>query len=543
MLGMAGTGLLASCGGGATSKVVASCVSGLAFPVSAPGARDGQIKSKVPNVPDAWTRYPTPWKSWTGDPPAKGGTVTAFEILWNAPPPQLPQNQWWQQLNRQLGASWSPVLADAVDYPAKLSALAASGSFPDITYVNFAPNGPYTGGAFEKFVDEGAFHDLTPFLTGNALKEYPNLRQLPDLSWRDAAFEGKIFGPPYPVPVVDDIPVYRKDWAEKLGVDNPKNAADIKKMFVAFANGDPNGNGKKDTWVFGEMDVNTLNYVFRVPNNWRLNKDGTLTKNIETEEYRAALDFSVQLWKQGAYHPDVLTNTYNQDYPLIESGHVGYQLSAVTAVMGQAGLINKTKQSDASSNLTPLVLPGHDGGSWAPYLNSGAYGFYAIPSSIKSESRIRELLRVLDWWTPPFGSEEYTFLEYGVDGLMYQMQNGAPVPVSDTSLTGLSSGLNYMCQPAEINFYYPGFPTQAVLAQKVEEQMVQKGVADPTLGLYSPTDVAQGTNLQELITNAHNDILVGRQPLSSLSELISSWKSQGGDQSRKEFEQALAKCK
>jgi putative aldouronate transport system substrate-binding protein len=44
-------------------------------------------------------------------------------------------------------------------------------------------------------------------------------------------------------------------------------------------------------------------------------------------------------------------------------------------------------------------------------------------------------------------------------------------------------------------------------------------------------------------TDGYNAMVVGNQPLSYLNQLISDWKSQGGDQARKEFQQALEKCK
>ena len=79
--------------------------------------------------------------------------------------------------------------------------------------------------------------------------------------------------------------------------------------------------------------------------------------------------------------------------------------------------------------------------------------------------------------------------------------------------------------------------------QKLQEQQIQSSVADPTLGLYSPTWVSQGANLIKMQTDGYNAMLVGNQPLSYLSQLISDWKSQGGDQARKEFQQSLEKCK
>jgi hypothetical protein len=43
--------------------------------------------------------------------------------------------------------------------------------------------------------------------------------------------------------------------------------------------------------------------------------------------------------------------------------------------------------------------------------------------------------------------------------------------------------------------------------------------------------------------DGYNAMVVSTQPLSYLSQLISDWKNQGGDQARKEFQQALEKCK
>ena len=44
-------------------------------------------------------------------------------------------------------------------------------------------------------------------------------------------------------------------------------------------------------------------------------------------------------------------------------------------------------------------------------------------------------------------------------------------------------------------------------------------------------------------TDAYNAIVVGNQPMSNLDQVIADWKKQGGDQARKDFQQALQKCK
>jgi hypothetical protein len=58
-----------------------------------------------------------------------------------------------------------------------------------------------------------------------------------------------------------------------------------------------------------------------------------------------------------------------------------------------------------------------------------------------------------------------------------------------------SNGLNYLCGTTEINYFYANQAGEAEYIQQLQEQMIQSSVADPTIGLYSPTWVAQGANL------------------------------------------------
>jgi len=543
-LGIAGMSVLAACSNNQPSNVSAACVSGLQFPPNTPPARPGQVVSKVPNVPLAWTEYPKPYVTMP-NPPGKGETVTTFQILFQAPPPPLENNPWWQQLNKRLNVTIQPTLVDSPDYADKLNTLAAGGNFPDITYINFNQNGLNNGAAFQKVVAQGAFHDLTQYLSGDGLKSFPNLQLLPEVTWKGSSFLGKLWGVPYPIqPVNGQLGLYRKDWAQKLGVDDPKNADDVMRMFVAFATEDPNGTGTKDTFGIDIPRSNFWNAMFRVPYNWRLNSDGSLTKDVETDEFKEALNFANTLWNKGAFHPDALTLTLNQNVTLFESGKTGLFSQGGWGFFGnQPGTMTAlTIQNAPSAKPSPWIPPGFDGGKPTIPLGTASYGFGAIPSTIKDESRIVELLHIMEFVAAPFGSDEYNFIYYGIEGDMFYWDNGAPLRVTNGN-QGWSNGLNYLCGTTEVNYYYANQPGEAETMQQLQEQQIQSSVADPTQGLYSPTWVAQGANLIKMQTDGYNAMLVGNQPLSNLNQLISDWKSQGGDQARKEFQQALEKCK
>ena len=158
--------------------------------------------------------------------------------------------------------------------------------------------------------------------------------------------------------------MYRKDWAEKLNVDNPKNADDVMRMFVAFSQEDPDGNGNKDTWGIDTLRQSIWNAMFRVPNNWRLNSDGSLTKDLETDEFKAALNFAHTMWTKGAFHPDALTLTLNQNESLFESGQTGFFTQGGWGFFGnQPGTMTTlTKQNNPAADPEPWIPPGFDGG-------------------------------------------------------------------------------------------------------------------------------------------------------------------------------------
>lgn len=543
VLGTVGAGLLASCGNaaGAVSAGV-SCASKLNLPIKVPPARSGEVISKVPNVPVAWTKYPKPYVTMPGGPPGKGGSFTTFQINYNPPPPPLDQNPWWQKLNKNLGAAVNPILAPDADYVTKFSTLEASGNFPDLTYVNFNPHGYYEGAAFMKLLAQGAFHNLTDYLTGSGLKKFPNLQLISAASWRGSSFEGKIWGVPTCIEPVDgELPLYRKDWAEKLGVDNPRNSTETLKMLSAFANGHPNGAGKQ-TWGLSRPHQPIWNSMFNVANNWRLNKDGSLQKDMETEEYSAATDFARQLWKAGVFWPNALTGTLSQENSLFEGGAIGMFMTGGVGEFGkQPGTVSTlTIDTDPKANPQPWMPVGHSGGPVSQIQGPASFGFAAIPTSIKSDSRIEELLHICEYYAAPFGSTEYNFMTYGIEGKTFHYVDGNPVPVSNGNQTWLYLGPG-LCGPNPV-YYFANQPGEAQFIQGLQEKQIQQSVTDPTVGVYSQTWVEQAANLINLQTNTYYSVISGQQPFSALKDSISTWKSQGGDQARKEYEQALKKC-
>jgi putative aldouronate transport system substrate-binding protein len=185
-----------------------------------------------------------------------------------------------------------------------------------------------------------------------------------------------------------------------------------------------------------------------------------------------------------------------------------------------------------------LVPPGFDGGKPAVERSQGFFGMSCIPATIgKDAERVKELLRIVDYASAPFGSEEYVFLRWGLPGVHHELQNGAPI-LNDRGRTEIGSLTSGIGRRNDV-FYYPDTPDDARLMQQWDKDQLEFGVENPTYGLFSPTFIAKGSELQTLTTDRIGGIIAGREPLSSFDAFVNDWRTRGGDAMRKEFEQEL----
>jgi putative aldouronate transport system substrate-binding protein len=117
-------------------------------------------------------------------------------------------------------------------------------------------------------------------------------------------------------------------------------------------------------------------------------------------------------------------------------------------------------------------------------------------------------------------------------------EHGTPIPTAQGVVdTGVS--WRYLTMRPQVLFD-PNDANFARVAYADEQTMVSVLVADPSLGLYSPTNGARGNVLMQNYIDALAEIVVGRSPVSNLEQIRRDWRGGGGDQIRGELEQAYA---
>jgi putative aldouronate transport system substrate-binding protein len=276
--------------------------------------------------------------------------------------------------------------------------------------------------------------------------------------------------------------------------------------------------------------------MFRVPHTWRLNGDGTLTHTVETSEYKQTIEYIKRLNDAGVFHPDSASMTIQQAKDSFLASQFGGYVDGWNGIPTARFNFRQIDPNNPAAVI--LVPPGFDGGNPAVERSQGFFGMTCIPAKIgKDQERVKELLRIIDYATAPFGSEEYIFLRWGLEGVHYELKNGAPIQNDRgrTEVGSLSSGIGRRNDV----FYYPDAPDDARLMQQWCKDQVQYGIDNPTYGLYSPTAIAKQQELGTFTQDRMVAIIAGREPLSSMDAFVADWRSRGGDQMRKEFEQEL----
>jgi len=183
----------------------------------------------------AYFKFPADLAKTITTPPGDGSTVTAITYLTLAPPPPMEQNSAWQAVNKAINATLRMDQVSSADYPAKVNVVVAGNDLPDYIYnpTTTQPWGVISG--LPQFV-RSKCADLTPYLSGDAIKDYPNLAHYSTYTWRSSVLDNKIYALPIARPPIGTEMMYRADLFEKAGapIDKaPRDAEEFKRLLQA----------------------------------------------------------------------------------------------------------------------------------------------------------------------------------------------------------------------------------------------------------------------------------------------------------------------
>lgn len=480
------------------------------------------LPGNAKGLQNGFLRYPANPVKATDRKPGKGGDVSAFTILYQKLPTALGRNAFWQELNKRLGVNLKIQTVISTNYPDKLATMIAGGDLPEFFQIKGSV--PQLPALLQK-----EFTDLSEFLSGDAVKDYPFLGNIHSESWKSVVYNGGIYGIPIPREATGLMMYYRADIFKKKGLDpKPASFAEFKQLAADLTD------EKHNTWALlspgGVVDF--IREMMGMPNGWQV-ENGKFTNVNEMEEYKKALSDGAALVKAGYFHPDAFSDTINPK-DLFGGGKCAMNWDNYSAWQNY---LQVYRTGASTFDIDGIVPPNYDSGSKAVvFRGSPLFSMTAIRKSDKA--RVKELLGIADWLSAPFGTEEYLFRKYGVSGVDYTRKGPDPI-LTDRGLAETTLTLLYIAD-APWPIYLPGYAESAKTYYEYSKAAIAMGVADPTLGLFSDTQARKSSELDSALGDVRNQILRGQKPVSAWDDAMQTWRSGGGDQIRKEYEQGYA---
>jgi putative aldouronate transport system substrate-binding protein len=131
-------------------------------------------------------------------------------------------------------------------------------------------------------------------------------------------------------------------------------------------------------------------------------------------------------------------------------------------------------------------------------------------------------------------------LTYGVQEVEYRLDTaGNPIPLDAWREDVNNMPWRYTVQRPQV-LYFAGNPELTRAQYDAEQELIPVGVSDPTLGYYSPTASAKKVVLTNTMFDALTQILAGRSSMSDYDRMVAEWRTNGGEQIRKEYMDAMA---
>lgn len=431
-----------------------------------------------------------------------------------------------EKTNTDLQIQWVP----NGNYIETLYAAFATDSLPEATFLGNITTYLY----FKEAMKDGQFWEIGPLLD-----EFPNLNNLNQSTYENLSVDGKIYALYQGRRQARSGLIYRKDWADRLGLSAPTTIDEFYEMARAFTEDDPDGNGMNDT--FGLVDRNDLIYGafktvaswFGTPNGWG-EKDGQIIPDFMFPEYIETMKFFKKMRDDGYMNRDFPLTSKEDQQSLVEGGEAGMYIGSLGDVLPIYNSAIKENPKAEFDVQNTIIGPT---GSYQIWSLPGYHSVVLFPkSAVKTEERLKEILSFFDQLASP---ELANLLFWGIENEHYTVKDGfasvsAPAEIIEKEVKPYQS---LEIGEPETNGRYEHIPNVDIRekAERLMKENEQYIVEDVSVQLISPTHIAVGDHLEQIIHDATYEYILGIIDEKEFKNTIQEWKKYGGDQVIEEY--------
>lgn len=391
-------------------------------------------------------------------------------------------------------------------------------------------------GAIISAANAGAFIDLNNYMFDSA--KYPNLSQANPNVCQSLTVGGKLIGV-YRARVVGRYGIaYRADWAEKLGLDEPKTIDDMYEMMSQFTYGDPDGNEQDDTYGLalcqytGPFDI--MQTWFGVGNKWA-EQDGKLIPVHMQPEYKEALDWFKKMYDDGLVYKDWAVRGSDQWEDNVKNGECGIFIDTTDG--------GRRIWDYFVNNSIPSVIEGQETASMnligtindKTLATTGYNGMFVLSASTcNTDEKIEDCLHFLDKMCD---DEMLVLSAWGLQDVHWKLdENGYLVDIKDPTDANAAKAYQALNQTVA---YIPNIAQTSPIKEEnertqrmnqVREENIPYAVFNPANAylINSSTYSLSGATLDQILSQARTQYICGQIDEAGLQQAWDTWLSTGG---------------
>lgn len=437
--------------------------------------------------------------------------------------------------NASINIEWAP----AASYTDKFNVMMASNKLPEVVLVPDVKSAVFTDA-----VEGDQFWELDKYISS---PEFPNFKNLNQTSVNNTKTNGKSYCLPRERILKRQMVVYRADWAKKAGLGAPDTIEKVYNMAKTFADGDFDGNGKKDTVGFGIgvssdgggslMDcLRPFVAANGAYNFWGVNS-GKITPMYDQKQYLDTMALLRKMYSEGVISPDFsIMQTTNVCTDLFDKEKTGMYCSTSIPGVSDPLVLQKKKENSSlkRSDIVGYTYLKDSGGKWRIPCESGFNGAFAFTkSAIKDEAKLKQILGVFNVIN---GKEGQVLVNDGIEGTDFKYNSDGTVTFIDPNL--VKTDIGDMNQLGLSGNLYPTTYDDALGIQLAKDRKTYQAsdlITDASIPLYSQEYSDNLSNLNKIIDTAQLKYIMGQESADQFNEDIKKWKSSGGDKAADEY--------
>ncbi len=372
-----------------------------------------------------------------------------------------------------------------------------------------------------------------------------------------ASLNGKIFGMPVPVDYYENVAIMyiRQDWLDKLKLQAPKTIDELVNVATAFAQQDPDGNGKPDTYGIAldnalGMGFDGISAAFKAYKGlWIKDSSGKLAYGSVQPEMKVALAKLQELYKTKAIDPEFGAKDWGKTADDIGAGKGGIYFGAFWQPLYP---LSTTMTHTPDSDWKAYPIPVGADGTVVPKRATNVYNWMVARKDMEHpEALVKSMNLWAEMWIEGGkyndlfykeiqGSKKYKgkeihqyakpyFFDDPGKNMVIGKQFKAAMEKDDGSLVTHPDG--QWKWEAYKNNEPNGWAFMKYLSESesVLEQYGENYVHQAFLGAPTDTMVKRLANLNKIESETFTKIIMGNAGIDEFDKFVKQWNQLGGE--------------